>query len=273
MIENIKSLYFIRKIFSYLDVHSKLRLIKYNKNLQNKIDISIQDYEINSKIYIIFKENNIVEEYNKDIDELIFEGEYLKGKRKGKGKEYNYCDNRNHLIFEGEYLNGKRNGKGKEYTNYDHLIFEGEYLNGKKWNGKGYDNGKIIYELKDGKGFIEDHIKINSYSYLILQGEYINGEANGKIKEYNSSYELIFDGVYLNGKRNGKGKEFKNNILIFEGEYLNGKKWSGKQYINNYGKDEIYEIKNGKGFLVEFDQIRDYYEGEFLNGERMKENF
>jgi len=30
----------------------------------------------------------------------------------GKVKEYN---NSKKLIFEGEYLNGKRNGKGKEY--------------------------------------------------------------------------------------------------------------------------------------------------------------
>ena len=36
-------------------------------------------------------------------------------------------------IFEGEYLNGKRNGKGKEYDKYNSkLEYEGEYLNGKK---------------------------------------------------------------------------------------------------------------------------------------------
>jgi len=33
------------------------------------------------------------------------------------------------IIFEGEYLNGKRNGKGKEYYNNGKLQFEGEYLN------------------------------------------------------------------------------------------------------------------------------------------------
>ena len=46
----------------------------------------------------------------------------------GKVKEYNDYGN---LVFEGEYLNGKRNGKGKEYF-YGKLIFEGEYINGKK---------------------------------------------------------------------------------------------------------------------------------------------
>jgi len=49
-------------------------------------------------------------------------------------------------MFEGEYLNGKRNGKGKEYYVNGKLIFEGEYLNGER-NGKEkiyYYNSKLI---------------------------------------------------------------------------------------------------------------------------------
>ena len=49
---------------------------------------------------------------------MIFEGEYLNGKRKGKGKEYNYYGK---LEFEGEYLNGERHGKGKEYDSEGRL--------------------------------------------------------------------------------------------------------------------------------------------------------
>ena len=47
----------------------------------------------------------------------------------GKGfiKEFNYDGN---IIFEGEYLNGKRNGK--EYSLFETLKFDGEYLNGKR---------------------------------------------------------------------------------------------------------------------------------------------
>ena len=42
------------------------------------------------------------------------------------------------MKFDGEYLKGKINGKGKEY--YDNiLIFEGEYLNDERWNGKGLE--------------------------------------------------------------------------------------------------------------------------------------
>ena len=51
----------------------------------------------------------------------MFKGEYLNGKRNGKGKEFNYNEE---LIFDGEYLNGERNGKGKEYDGYGALRFK-----------------------------------------------------------------------------------------------------------------------------------------------------
>ena len=45
------------------------------------------------------------------------------------GKEYYFNNN---LEYEGEFLNGKRNGRGKEYNENGELIFEGEYINGEK---------------------------------------------------------------------------------------------------------------------------------------------
>ena len=55
-------------------------------------------------------------------------------------------DENDTLIYEGEYLNGKRNGKGKEYYSNGELKVEGEYINGKRWNGKGYNNdGHLEY--------------------------------------------------------------------------------------------------------------------------------
>ena len=47
------------------------------------------------------------------------------------------------ISFEGEYLNGKRNGKGKEYYYKGGIKFEGEYFEGKIWNGKMYDEKKM----------------------------------------------------------------------------------------------------------------------------------
>ena len=67
------------------------------------------------------------------------------------GKEIEYKINKDNIIFEGEYLNGKKwNGKGKEYNKDGKLRFEGEYLNGKRWNGKVkeyYDDGKLLFEV------------------------------------------------------------------------------------------------------------------------------
>ena len=155
MLNNIKSQFFTKKLFTYLGYLNKLKLVKYNKKLQYILELNIDYYKRFSKTYIIFDENDFKKGkeygYNGRLI-LIFEGEYLKGKRNGKGKEYNEDGN---LIFEGEYLNGIRNGKAKEYYYNGNLKFEGEYLNGKRWNGKYSGNDDIIYELKNGNGFIK----------------------------------------------------------------------------------------------------------------------
>ena len=95
----------------------------YNKKYNGK------GYNKNGNIiYKLINGSGKIKEYNWTNGKLRFEGEYLNGKRHGKGKEY-ICDGE--LKFEGEYLNGKRHGKGKEYLN-GKLIFDGQYLNGKR---------------------------------------------------------------------------------------------------------------------------------------------
>ena len=171
------------------------------------------------------------------------------------------------LIFEGEYSKSKKNGKGKNYFFYNgQLLFEGEYLNDKKWNGIGYNSkGKIIYEIKNGNGPRTDY---DERGNLLFQGEYLNGERNGKGKEYKGSIMLLkYNGEYLNGKKNGKGKEyFINNNLEFEGLYLNDKKWEGKGY--DPSGNLIYELKKGKGLIKEYNEDILEYEGEYINGLR-----
>ena len=120
-IENIKSPYILRKLLSLLWENKKLDLIIYNKQLQNKLFINLENYKNASNKYKIVGTD-------------------------GKGKEY--IMNTNILIFEGEYLNGKRNGKGKEYNINGNLLFEGEYLNGKKVSGIGYDKKKYNIDTK-----------------------------------------------------------------------------------------------------------------------------
>ena len=68
----------------------KFKSIRYNKNLQNKNDISLSNYKFFSGNYIIYETKTKGKEYYGCSDNLIFEGEYLNGQRNGKGKEYNW---------------------------------------------------------------------------------------------------------------------------------------------------------------------------------------
>ena len=245
-------------------------------------------------------------------DQLIFEGEYLFGKRKkgieyvkgikeyegeyllnkkwngvgydengnisyqiknGNGRVKEYFPNRN-IMYENEYKKGKKEGKGTEYHSNGCIKFNGEYKNDKKWNGIGFNNkNELIYELKDGKGYVYEYDDI--FENIIFEGEYINGERNGKGKEY-EKYDgktLIFEGEYKDGQRNGKGKKYYSGVFIkYEGEYSKGlKNGKGKEYFT-YSRILSYEgeykdgRKEGKG--IEYyinEEIK--FEGYFLNGE------
>ena len=187
--------YFIEKIYSYTNEKTKLDIVKYNKKLQKRFDLSLINYKRFSSKYIYFES-------------------------KGKGKEYNkYGD----MIYEGEFLRGKRNGKGKEYYYSNSIKFEGEYLNGNPWNGN-FEFCFKSYELKNGKGFVKEYV-----DGLIFEGEYLNGKRNGKGKEYTNDTDkkIIFEGEYLNGKKwtgiilgqyemkNGCGKLILNFLFIY----------------------------------------------------------
>ena len=260
MLENVKSFYFPKIVFSYFNDKRKLELVKYNKKMQAYLGIDINHYKLFSGKYIIYKDNNKGKEYDFN-NRLIFEGEYLNKKKHGKGKLYN---NSGDIIFEGEYLNGKRNGIGKgieELESYT-LIFEGEYFNDKIWNGKIYqeeykffaENNSIgekelVYEIKEGNG----NVKIYNIfgKNLLIEVEFKNGELNGKYKEY----------YHVNGN------------LLFEGEYKNGKKWNGKGYDKN--GNIIFEINNGKGHIKLYyynkdnrDKLNLCFECDYLNGEK-----
>ena len=146
---------------------------------------------------------------------------------------------------------------GKGGMGKDIMVMDFCYING---------DGFLLYELKEGKGYVRDYYR----GHLIYEGEYLNGERNGKGKEYKPHVDyLVYDGEYLNGKRHGKAKEYFECFLVFEGEYLNGKRWNGKINTNIEGK--TYEIKNGKGLFLDFNKNNfDYFEGYYVNGEKME---
>ena len=57
MLENVKSLYFAKIVFSFVDEKQKLKLVKRNKSLQKKLDISIINYMHFKGRYIIYESN------------------------------------------------------------------------------------------------------------------------------------------------------------------------------------------------------------------------
>ena len=247
MLKNIKCSFFFKFLFSHTSEGKKLKVARYSKYLQEILDRRLIHYKIFSQRYMILDKDGKGKEYD-NYDELIYEGEYLNGKRHGIGKEYDYDGN---LIFEGNYLNGKRNGKGKEYNKKGKLKFEGNYINGKR-NGKGkeynVDTGKLKFEGEYYEdliiSFISNNQKDNLAKFNKKEDKYLNESINGKIKLY----------------------DIDTGKLKFEGEYLNGKKWEGKIYYSF--NNEVSEIKNGKGKIKIYGYKNTLiFEGEYLNGE------
>ena len=61
--KDIKSFYMIKNIFSFLDYKKELEIIKYNKQLQKKFKLNINDYKKGSGKYIIEDKNRKGKEY------------------------------------------------------------------------------------------------------------------------------------------------------------------------------------------------------------------
>ena len=55
MLENIKSSFILKNIFSFMEEKTKLIILRYNKTIQKKLNITIFDYKELSPTYIIFK--------------------------------------------------------------------------------------------------------------------------------------------------------------------------------------------------------------------------
>jgi len=89
-----------------------------------------------------------------------------------------------HLIYEGQYLNGKRNGNGKEYDLEGKITFEGVFFIGKRWEGKGFiKNNLFIFDGTYKNGQLNGNVKeYNKDGQLTFEGEYIDGKRNGILK-------------------------------------------------------------------------------------------
>ena len=182
MLLSLKSNFVLKKLFDLLENTLCLKIISYNKLFQSKLSKNIEDFKKAAKIYIIFEDKGTAKEYDKESNDLIFEGEYKNKKRNGLGKEYS----QGKLLFEGQYKDGLKNGQGKKYDEEGKLLFEGIYLNGEEWEGEGQiiEKEKIdLTDLIDLLDLTESYDKTN----VIYYGKI----TEGKIKDMEEKLILI----------------------------------------------------------------------------------
>ena len=223
MLKKLKSIFFLKKIFSYISEHVLLNLIAYNKDFQKKLDKNLINYKLMSGKYIIPEENNKAKIYSAYNDELVIECEYLNRKKNGKYEEYDYNGT---LIIEGEYLNGKKNGKYKCYNEERNLILKAEYLNG-KLNGRYkeyYENGKLRMEFEYVNGKLINVLYCDKNSGMINELH----EGNGFIKEKNQEGKISLEVEFVNGIIRKMKHYYDNGKLKFE-EYFNERKKINKK--------------------------------------------
>jgi len=72
---SINSEYILRFIFSFLWENQKLNIISYNKQIQIKLEVNLDNYKSICNKEKIVEKNGIVKEYVKGTNLLIFEGE------------------------------------------------------------------------------------------------------------------------------------------------------------------------------------------------------
>ena len=217
-----------------------------------------------------FEESGMIDKVKEYKNVLKFEGEYLFGKKNGKGKEYDINGN---VIYEGEYLDNERKFEiKKEYDINGNLIYVAEYSNYEKKVLTKEERYHLSLETSLKNGIENGKAKLYRNDKLISELEYINGKLNGKIEEEEENHGK-FIGEYLNGNRVGKLYD-KDNKLKFEGEFLEGKR-IGKEYDKNgniiFEGEYLYDFWNkkrwnGKGKEYSYDYL--IYEGEYLNGKK-----
>ena len=171
-----------------------------------KIPKKIQKYllEVKRALYQLNSLRNISSYTTKIYKNGKYQGEYLNGKREGKGiYTYNNGDK-----YEGEYKNDLKDGNGcYKYKNGD--IYTGEYKNG-LFDGKGK------YEYADGDTY---------------EGQYKQDLREGQgIYIYNNGNR--YEGQWVKGLKHGKGEFFYVDGSKYSGDYVNGKKkWKRGIYI------------------------------------------
>eukprot|EP01102_Stenamoeba_stenopodia_P020946 TRINITY_DN8322_c0_g1_i1.p1 TRINITY_DN8322_c0_g1~~TRINITY_DN8322_c0_g1_i1.p1 ORF type:complete len:1150 (+),score=232.72 TRINITY_DN8322_c0_g1_i1:180-3629(+) len=185
--------------------------------------------------------------------------------------------------YEGEFVNGKRHGKGK-YTFSSGDVFEGQheqgqfsgygtyrYVNGDVYNGQfkcGVFEGQGVFTGSDyqymgqfskdqmcGRGIItyscgdryvgefQNDLRNGRGTYTYANGsrydgEFVDGEMCGEGTHYYSNGDL-YQGTFKNSKYHGQGRiEFSNGDIL-EGEFRDGEVVDEKGFFGNKEGEEV----------------------------------
>ena len=200
---------------------------------------------------------NCYSKYRDKLQKERFEAQLKSGTQKSSGatyipaqftgyKEQKFKDGSRYV---GEFVDGKRHGKG---TNYfpDGTRYDGEWKNG-YMNGYGVcvyaDGEKYEGEWADGKRNGQGtHIYANGAKYV---GNWINDQKQGKGTYYYVNPTATYDGDWYDNVRHGYGVEeihAQGGTQRYEGEWKDNKRCGkGKiRYIDGEVKEGYFE--NGK---------------------------
>ena len=217
-------------------------------------------------------------------------GDFVNGKRHGKGTNY-FADG---AQYEGDFKNGYMNGYGV-MVYADGEKYEGEWLDGKRhgqgvhWmaNGDQYSgewknnrmDGYGLYTYANGNTYAGNYAEgrwngVGTYTFANgnrVEGEFRDGKQHGRGKEIFTDGE-IFEGIYANGKRCGYGVYHYSNGTRYEGQWENGQKQGkGTYYYSKaiYNGDWYADERHGYGVEeIYTDEGTQRYEGAFKFGKR-----
>ena len=193
--DNLKSDYFLRKLFDILKENKSLNIIKYNKKLQKRLNININDYKEYSELYSSIELELISN--NK-------EGEFINIPDNDKEYYHIYFDNSNEEIKRNYLEKNEKVKLIKIIIDYQVKTFKGLFF---------YCNSiNSIYFKKFYRNNITD--MNNMFSYC------------SSLKELNLSNFNNNNVTHMNGMFDGCSDELKNIIKT-----QNGRKF--KKYFKN----------------------------------------
>ena len=183
---------------------------------------------------------------------LVYDGEFLDGKRSGTGDEY--VDGE--LVYRGEFASGVYEGKGEQYQN-GQLIRSGTYSNG-KLDGSDcslyYSNGRLAYRgaftagEQTGEGIAYDESGVQSYS-----GSFQRGVRQGSGTAYDENGEPCYSGEFKNNRYEGDGTLYMADNFRLEGGFLQGAQAGNAVISHNgivyYDGSAVNSIPNGQGTI------------------------